>query len=302
MAFLFGLSFLFIKIGLESFSALELLSYRFMLAAVLLTLLAVTRVIRIQLRGKPIRMLLLVSLFEPILYFAFETLGIQYTSSSQAGVFIALIPVFVTIMGVVILKEIPSVRQWIFITTSVAGVVMILIFSGSSLEGGGRFIGILFLLGAVLSAGGYNILCRKITAYFSAIEITFVMMWIGALFFTLLYVIQRIATGATGSFHNIFTMEGAIPLLYLGLFCSIGAYFLLNYMLSKLPVARAAVFSNLVTIVAVLAGIIYYGETFRWYEAAGGLLIIAGVWGTNYYAVKDPSAQQPPVQPPAQIY
>ena len=41
MAFLFGLSFLFIKIGLESFSALELLAYRFFLAAVLLTLLAV---------------------------------------------------------------------------------------------------------------------------------------------------------------------------------------------------------------------------------------------------------------------
>ncbi len=299
MAFLFGLSFLFIKIGLESFSALELLAYRFFLAAVLLTLLAVTKVIRIQLRGKPIRMLLLVSLFEPILYFAFETLGIQYTSSAQAGIFIALIPVFVTAMGVILLKEIPSTRQWCFISISVAGVVLILILSGSSLEGGVHLIGILFLLGAVLSAGGYNILCRKVTAYFTPIEITFVMMWIAALFFSMLYAVQRIATGSSGSFSNVFTLAGAIPLLYLGVFCSIGAYFLLNYVLSRLTVARAAVFSNLVTVVAVLAGIVYYGETFRWYEALGGLLIIVGVWGTNYYAAKD-SAAQP--QPPAQIY
>lgn len=283
MAVLFGFSFLFIKIGLKSYSAMELLSYRFSLAAIVLTLLVLTKVIKINLKGKPIKILIVLSIFEPILYFGFETMGIKYTSASEAGLFIALIPVFVTILAVIFLKERPNGLQIFFILVSVSGVLFILFLSGQA-SFHGRFLGILLLLGAVLSAGSYNIICRKSSTIFSPIEITFVMMWIAAIFFNLLYLLERITTGNHGSFQKIFTLSGGLPLLYLGIMCSIGGYFLLNYMLSTLTAARASVFANLITIVAVLAGVLFNGETFYGYEVAGGILIIAGVWGTNYFA------------------
>src|SRR5674476_356644 len=85
MSLIFGLSFLFIKIALESLSPLALISYRFTLAAIVLTLLVAFRIIKVDFKGKPLKMLALLSLFEPILYFIFETIGINLTSSSEAA-------------------------------------------------------------------------------------------------------------------------------------------------------------------------------------------------------------------------
>lgn len=286
MSLIFGFSYLAIKIALESFSPLELLSYRFLLAAVVLALLALAKVIKINLKGKPVRYLIYLSIFEPVLYFAFETMGIKLTSSSEAGLFVALNPVFVTILAVFFLKEKPTVKQFCFILTSVAGVLFILFMSGqASLDG--HFVGILFLVGVVLSAGGYNILCRKSSRIFTPIEITFVMMWVAAVVFNILRIIQDLLTGHESSAAMIFTLKGGISLLYLGILCSIAAFFLLNYLLSKLTVARASVFSNLTTVVAILAGVIIGKEAFYWHEIIGGVMILAGVWGTNYFAAKE---------------
>ena len=67
---------------------------------------------------------------------------------------------------------------------------------------------------------------------------------------------------------------------------SIGAFFLLNYMLSRMEASRSAVFSNLTTIVAILAGVLFRGDVFYWFHAVGGFLILLGVYGTNYFSAK----------------
>ena len=98
MALIFGLSFMFTKQALETLPTTLLLSYRFALAAILLTLLWLFGVIKISYKNKPLKELLLLSLFQPIAYFIFETTGVKLTSSSEAGIMIALIPVVVTIL------------------------------------------------------------------------------------------------------------------------------------------------------------------------------------------------------------
>jgi drug/metabolite transporter (DMT)-like permease len=54
-------------------------------------------------------------------------------------------------------------------------------------------------------------------------------------------------------------------------------------MLSKLSVARTAPFTNLITVVSVLAGVLFRGEPFSWYVGIGVAFIIFGVWGTNFF-------------------
>lgn len=290
MASIFGLSFMFTKQALETLPTTRLLSYRFALASLLLTILWLSGILKLNYKNKPLKELLLLALFQPIAYFLFETAGVKLTSSSEAGIMIALIPVVVTIFAAVFLKERPGRAQLLFIFASVLGVVFIVLMSGSSASTG-HFSGILFLFGAVMAAGVYNILSRKLSTSFTPVEITFVMMWAGAVVFNLISVTTGIVNGDIRSYvTSLGSVDTLIPVLYLGILSSVCAFFMVNYMLSKLPASNSAVFSNLTTVISIVAGVFVRHEAFHWYQLAGGILIILGVWGTNRYKPQ-PEAQ-----------
>jgi len=194
VSLIFGLSFMFTKQALETLPTALLLSSRFSLAALLLTFLWLSGAIKINLNNKPLKKLMLLSLFQPIAYFIFETTGVKLTSSSEAGIMISLIPVVVTIFAAVFLKERPSKSQLFFIISSVLGVIFIVLMSGSE-NSTGHFAGILSLFGAVLAAGVYNILSRKLSASFTPVEITFAMMWTGAAVFSIISAVTGIING-----------------------------------------------------------------------------------------------------------
>ena len=80
---------MFSKIGLEVMTPIELISFRFLLAALVMTLLKALGIIKVNLKGKNIKMVLLTSICEPVLYFLFESMGINMTSSSEAGLMIS---------------------------------------------------------------------------------------------------------------------------------------------------------------------------------------------------------------------
>lgn len=291
VSIIFGLSFLFTKTALDTFMPMELIAYRFAIAALVITLLVATRAIRIRFKGKPIFPLIVLSLFQPIIYFICETMGVKLTSSSQAGMMIALIPIFVTIMAVIFLGERPNIMQYLAIVISVGGVIFILAFSGDFAPTG-DFIGILVLMGAVLAGAVFSILSKKYSKMFTPVEITFVMMWVGAIVFNLIFIGQQIL-GLAPSQVNLGQMSfiSIMPLFYLGIISSIGAFFMFNYMISKIPASRASVFTNLITVIAILAGIIFRHEAFYWYQVVGGIMIIGGVWASNFFADKIENAE-----------
>jgi drug/metabolite transporter (DMT)-like permease len=291
VSLIFGLSFLFTKTALDTFMPMELIAYRFAIAALVITMLVATRAIRISFKGKPIFPLIVLSFFQPIIYFICETIGVQMTSSSQAGMMIALIPIFVTIMAVIFLGERPNIKQYLAIFLSVGGVIFILIFSGDFAPSG-DIMGIIVLMGAVISGAVYSILSKKHSKMFTPVEITFVMMWVGAIVFNLIFIVQQLMGFVTNQV-NLTQMNfiSFVPLLYLGIVSSIVAFFMFNYMISKIPASRASVFTNLVTIIAILAGIIFRHEAFYWYQMVGGAMIIGGVWGSNFFADKIESSK-----------
>ena len=173
---IFGFSFMFSKIALDHVSPFELIATRYAIAFIGLTL--VVLFTREKLRfGKNFFLLLLMSFFQPVLYFVFETYGILMTTSSFSSVMISLIPVVSMLCGIVVLKEYPSFWQYVFTAVSVAG-VFIMANHGTS-DGTVTMLGFVLLLGAVLSAVGYNVLSRKISSDYTSFERTYAMAIIG---------------------------------------------------------------------------------------------------------------------------
>ena len=122
---IFGFSFLFTKETLAHLDIFQLLGLRFLAAAVIMAVLALTGIIKLKLSAYKIKAMMPLVLLRPSVYFIGETYGIKLTSSSESGMMIALMPIAIALFSVRILKERLVMRQWLAVAASVAGVVLI---------------------------------------------------------------------------------------------------------------------------------------------------------------------------------
>lgn len=148
-------------------------------------------------------------------------------------------------------------------------------------------------MGAVITAALFNIGSRRASAQFAPVEVTCVMMWVGAIIFNLLALFFHWRAGNLATFFApLADPQVIMALLYLGIGSSVVAFFLVNYGLSQLPASQAAVFSNLTTVVSIVAGVVFRNEPFYWFHALGAAAILVGVWGANYFGLESKVGKQ----------
>ncbi len=277
---LFGFSYIFTKNATKVAGELDLLGWRFFIAFAVILLFMVTGIIKVDLRGKGIKPLLLIALFSPCVYFIGETVGINNTTASESGVFLACIPVASLIASALILKKKPKRLQVIEIIITLTGVIITVTAVGisSSLS----ILGYGFLLLAVFSYALYSVFVEKASEY-TGMEITFAMLSIGALVFVV------IATGKScinGNINNLILLPFkestfAAAVLYQGIGCSIGAFFLSNIAIANIGVNKTASFIGISTVVSIVAGVLILQENFNMYQVFGSAAIITGVYTAN---------------------
>jgi len=279
---IFGFSFMFTKIALEYASPLTVIADRYIAATIGLT--AVALVKKINMKSRKIWKVVLMSLFQPVMYFLFESYGIQMTTSAFSSIMISLIPVVCMICGVLFLKEIPSPMQYVFTVISVLGVVIMALVGKA--DGTVTVLGIVLLFGAVLSSVAYNITSRKIAPEFSAFERTYVQTLTGLVIFLIIALIENHNAPLEVIVHFA-DIKYISSILYLGIVSSVVAFLMLNYANTYLPVAKTTVFTNFTTVVSVIAGVIFLDEPFSIMTVVSTILIVLGVWGVQMFSVKE---------------
>lgn len=277
---LYGMSYIFTKQATQSASALSLLGWRFLLAFIVMNVLALMGIIKIRLKGKDLKSLLLVALFSPVIYFIGETLGISSTTASESGVFLACIPVASLIVSTLILKKKPSKLQVAGILITLAGVILTVLAVGaaSSLS----ITGYTFLMMAVISYALYCAFVDRAEQYTGA-EITYMMLVAGAIVFVILAVAEGLVKGnldqvAVLPFYNTGFL---IAVLYQGIGCSVLAFFLSNVAIAKIGVNRTSSFIGVATVVSIIAGALLLKESFTLWQIVGAVVIIIGVYTAN---------------------
>ena len=321
MPIFFGLSFVGTKVALRGFNPLLLATTRFVVAG--LILLAIWRWRRggERLTRADYRRLALLGLVSLTIYFCFETIGISRTTASAASILIATIPIFVSVLGAILLKERNSSGQWVGVLISFAGVVA-LVFLGGGVDGGSLF-GNLLVLGAAFCAAVYEIMARRLfvggptrassvpdareasgpreasglreapvswapavseaaPALRSVLAITAFQNLFGALFMAPLALIEAALFGFKRP-----TASAGLGLGYLIVFCSVLAYLLLNYGLSHVQASKASTFTNLTPIVAVGGAFLILHERFTLWQGVAAGVVVAGVWLANRRGVAE---------------
>jgi drug/metabolite transporter (DMT)-like permease len=283
---IYGFSFLFTRLVLESTGPYVMLTCRFFVALVaFVPVMAVGKQLP-RLRGKPWWWLLVLGIFQPILYFVGETYGVLATSASFSAIVIALIPILTIAASAVFLREAPTRGQSFFCTLSVLGVLAVTAFGGG---GENHLRGVLFLLLAVGADVTFNLLSRKLSQTFTSAERTFSMFLMG---FVLFFPCMLAETGGSlrPALDAFCEPKILFSLLYMGLLSSVAAFFMVNAVNARLPVTRTIVFVNVTTLVAVLAGAAFLGERLPPLTLAAGGVILIGVWGVQRFAAERPDA------------
>ncbi len=284
---IFGMSFMFSKLALEVAKPTVLLAFRFAIAFGAMSLAILVNAIvgkvrgkalfAFSLKGKPVGSLVLLGLIQPVLYFFCENYGILYTSSAVAGTIIAVVPIACILMDVLVLHEKVTRRQVICAVLCIGGVALIYMGGETHIS----LLGLLLLLMTVGCDAAYYTLSHRAAEKFTAFEVTYVMFTVGMAFFIPAALIQ-------GAGHMAETFLPAMEsgafwgaVIYLGLVSSVVAYFLLNFATARLTVSEASLFSNVTTVVSVLAGVVLLKEPFGVWQMLGVAVILVCVYAAN---------------------
>ncbi|MDD6042550.1 MAG: DMT family transporter [Eubacteriaceae bacterium] len=280
--FLFGSSYIFIRLCVEDVSVFTLLSWRCIIAFIAMTICVMMGWLDVNMKGRNLKPLFLISLFQPVLYFIMETLGIRLTTASESGVIISCIPIITMCFSAVFLKDRPTRKQVVFMIITVIGAILISV--GGELKASGSLLGYLFLLLAMCSEGAYSITSQKVQEFNSA-EKTYAMVTAGAIVFTGFALIEHISKGTLVEYITMpFTnyMFG-ICILFLGLGCNVIAFFCANYAISTIGATRRASLAGIATVVSLLGGLLLLHETFSGIQFVATVLILTGAFGVNKF-------------------
>lgn len=285
-ALIIGLSFLFVKIALESANPLDLLAHRFSASFIVVVGILIFKKEKLHLNLKKVRKILPLAIFYPVAYFGFQTFGLKYATSSEAGILLGASPVFTLILASIFLKEKSTFLQKISVMISVIGVVYITVMKNPTLEIS-SMKGIILLLISSLTFAGYSVMARILTKDFSNTELSYVMVAIGFICFNLIALGNNLFLGTMSSFLTPLKSGSFIlSILYLGVLSSLLTSLLSNYVLSKIEASKMSVFSNLGTVISIIAGVTFLNEKIFSYHIIGSILIVIGVLGTNFLDTK----------------
>ncbi len=265
-----GLSFVSSKTILNSgVPPMTMVCIRFVIATVVLNIFLRRFDPGARLRRKDLLPLALSGLFGITVYFFFESRGIKLTSASHASLIIAVIPVVTVVAEALIFRTRISWRTGLGVALSVVGVVFVVDRAGEAAAAGST-AGDLFMFGACVSWVVYIILSRNLHQRLSEIAITAYQSLFGTAFLIPLALMEM---------HQWvpITLVAGLNLVYLALFCSALSNFLYVYALSALGPIAVSPSVNLIPVVGVVGGVLILGESIRWSQALGGVVILAGV-------------------------
>lgn len=292
-AVIFGMSFMFSKLALEVAAPTVLLAFRFTVAVAAMSLVILVNALvgklrgrplfAFSLRGKPVYKLVLLGIVQPVAYFIFENYGILYTSSAVAGTIIAAVPVCCILMDVLVLHERVTLKQVLCALSAIGGVALISVGGAMMVSA----LGMLFLVLTMLSDTLYYGISHNAAKRFTPFEMTYVMFIVGMVVFIpvgLIYAGGLHSPLITGPMH-----DGGfwVAVLYLGLLSSVLAYGLLNFANSHLSVSETSLFSNVTTVVSVLAGVVLLKEPFSVWQMLGVAVILVCVFVANVSGGKE---------------
>jgi drug/metabolite transporter (DMT)-like permease len=275
---IWGFNFAIVKVVYAEFHPLAFNALRFVVAS--LTMLAL-----LKLRGESFRIdredrkgILGLALLANTLYQFLFVIGLANTKAGNAGLLMALTPVFAYLVGVIGKRDRFSRNILGGIILSLAGVIAIVLAGSSNVAIGKTWKGDLLLMGAAFCWGWYTGAASRLLAKYGALRLTVLTMIPGTLIMLPLsmpWIVRQKWTGISANAWAGFLYSTLLAIVY--------AYCIWAYAISRIGAARTAVFSNLTPIVALFGGWLLLREVPSTVQLAGVACVLTGVFIVRSY-------------------
>lgn len=272
-----------VKEALVVFSPLTLIVLRFTLAIVLMLLVGVlfrrNEVLGLQrVEKRDIPLFVLGGLFQPFLYFIFETYTYQsFASPTIAEAMLSTQPIMAPILAFIILREKVTRNNVVGILLSTVGMLLLLLVGANNFALGNPW-GVLLAIVTVSMSVGYTIILRRIPTRYSSLSIVFYVQLVALVLFYAVW----------GVFDRQSLQDTIVPLSadlspviavgYLAVFASVTAFILFCYTVRQIGVTRANVFNNVRPVFTALLMWVIFDEQLPIWKWVGIIVIVIGLF------------------------
>jgi drug/metabolite transporter (DMT)-like permease len=270
VTFLWSTSWVLIKVGLKDIPALTFAGLRYTLAFLCLLPLAIRSRRLASLHGLPASMWVQLILLG-LVFYSFtqgaQFLSLYYLPAMTTNVLLSFTTILVALLGILLLKERPTLLQWGGVVLYLAGV---LFYFYPLLLPGGQAVGLVVAGVAVLANALSAILGRHInrTGAIDPMAVTIVSMGSGA-------AVLLIAGLAVQGLPRLRPVHWAL-ILWLAVVNSALAFTLWNRTLRILSAMESSIINNTMLVQIALLAWLFLGESLTLQQAAGMALVAAG--------------------------
>ncbi len=269
---LWGMSFVWTRQLLAFFSPITIITLRLFISTIFLLVFSISINKLQKVKKHDIKYFILLSLFQPFLYFVFEGYGIKATSASVAAIVISTIPLFTPIGALIFFNKRISLMNLSGLIISFVGVVLI-VFNNSG-EASFTIKGLLILLGAVFSAVGYLLVLKNIAQKYNAFSVATWQNFFGIIYFIPLFLFLSI-----DEFKGFaLTFDILYPLLALSILASSVAFIFNTYGVRELGPTKAASFTNSVPVFTVVFAWLIIDEPVGFIKMVGMSIVLVGLF------------------------
>jgi drug/metabolite transporter (DMT)-like permease len=272
LCFIWGSTWLFIKIGLADLPPLTFAGIRFVIAASILFAIIAIRRVRLPRNSADWKLLAVTGVLSFSFNYGLIFWGEQYISSGLASLLQATIPAFGLIAAHLYL---PSERMT---TAKVAGVLLGIagvgvIFSNQLSVAGNRALAgsIAVVLSSIFVAYS-NVLVKAHATNLDPAVIAAVQMLFG--------IVPLLGFGIPtegNPLHYHWTARAFISLFYLAIVGSVIAFLLYYWLMHNMDVTKTMLIALVTPVFAVTLGILLLDEQLMWRSLFGGAMIISGI-------------------------
>jgi chloramphenicol-sensitive protein RarD len=203
--------------------------------------------------------------------------GILHTAAVNAAVFWALMPLIMPVLGRIFLGE--KVSVIVVVSALIAVSASFWLITLNAVSGEGSLFGDFLALCGIACAAVNGLVARKVAqtkgnpmATTSYQMSTAILLGLLAMLF-----LPQVGGQANGTGLDTIASSEFLLLLYLGVFATAGPFFLMNYALQHMSVARTSLFSSLVGPFAMPLAAIFLGEVITVWEIMAVALVLAAV-------------------------
>lgn len=206
-------------------------------------------------------------------YQTFFMAGLDRTTAGHSSLILALVPLFVGVLGVAAGLERPSLRMWAGLIIAFAGVFVLIAGRGGLPAWGSSVTGDLLTLCASLCWAGYTVLSRPFLQKMSALRLTTVTLVLG-----LPVILACAIPGFLRVDWQAVGLRSWAALSFSAVFAVVVSYVIWYTSVQAFGSARTAAFSYLIPVVALISAWALLGEPLGAVQILGGGVVLFGVW------------------------